>query len=69
MAMTHADDQLARELLAAASAFTGEVLSLAAWVRGWRPELAAHLEDLAAEVAGSVLDAVSAWPVSGRRVS
>jgi hypothetical protein len=69
MAMTHADDQLARELLTAASAFTGEVISLSASARVRRPELAAHLEDLAAEVAGSVLDAVSAWPVSGRRVS
>ena len=69
MAMTHADDQLARELLTAASGFTGEVISLAASARDWRPELAAHLEELAAEVAGIVLDAVSAWPVSGRRVS
>lgn len=69
MTMTHADDQLARELLTAASAFTGEVISLAASARVRWPELAAHLEDLAAEVAGSVLDAVSAWPVSGRRVS
>lgn len=69
MAMTHADDELARELLTAASAFTGEVISLAASAPVRRPELAAHLEELAAEVAGSVLDAVSAWPVSGRRVS
>ena len=69
MTMTHADDQLARELLTSASGFTGEVLSLAVSVRDRRPELAAHLEQLAAEVAGSVLDAVSAWPVPGIRVS
>jgi hypothetical protein len=69
MAMTHADDELARELLTAACAFTGEVISLAASARYRRPELAAHLEQLAAEVAGIVLDAVRAWPVSGRRVS
>jgi hypothetical protein len=69
MTTTHADDQLARDLLTAASAFTGEVISLAASARVLRPELAAHLEELTAEVAGIVLDAVSAWPVSGRRVS
>jgi len=67
MAMTHADDRLARELLTAASAFTGEVISLSASVRACRPELAVHLEELAAEVAGVVLDAVSAWPARGRR--
>jgi len=66
---TDADDRLARELLAAASGFTGEVIALAASTRGRQPELAAHLEELAAEVAGSVLDAVSAWPLRRRRVS
>jgi len=70
MPKTHADDQLARELLTTASAFTSEVLSLAAGARVQRRlELAAHLEQLAAEVAGTVLDAVSAWPVAGMRVS
>ena len=67
MTMTHADDQLARELLTAASGFTGEVLSLAASARVRQPELAAHLEQLAAEVAGCVLEAVGAWPLAGRR--
>lgn len=69
MAVTHADDQLARELLTVASAFTGEVITLATRARGRQPELAQHLEGLAAEVAGCVLDAVSAWPVCGRQVS
>ena len=69
MAMTHADDQLARGLLTAATVFTGEVIALAASARRRRPELAAHLEELAAEVAGVVLDAVSAWPALGERVS
>ncbi len=47
MTVAHDDDRLARQLLTVASAFTGEVLSLAA------------------EVAGCVLDAVSAWPALG----
>jgi hypothetical protein len=65
MTMADADDRLARELLTAASAFTGEMISLADRARGRQPELARHLEELAAEVAGSVLDAVSAWPALG----
>ncbi len=69
MAMTHADDALARGLLTAASVFTGEVISLSASARVCRPELAAYLEELAAEVAGVVLDAVSGWPAQGERVS
>lgn len=69
MSMPETDDQLARELLTAASAFTDEVLSLAADKSVLRPELVAHLEHLAAEVAGVVLDAVDAWPVARRQVS
>lgn len=61
------DDELARELLSAASMFTAAVTALAGGLQEGRPELAAHLEQLAAEVAGCVLDAVGAWPQAGRR--
>ena len=61
------DDELAREVLGVASMFTAAVTGLAGELRDGRPELAAHLEQLAAEVAGCVLDAVGAWPQAGRR--
>jgi hypothetical protein len=69
MATTPDDDRLARDLLRAASVFTGEVLALASGACRSDSELGVHLEELAAEVAGSVLDAISAWPVCGRQVS
>ena len=61
------DDALARDLLGAAGFFTGQITALAARLRTSRPELADHLNQLAAEVAGAVLEAVRTWPVSGNR--
>jgi hypothetical protein len=60
------DDELARELLGAAQSFTGNLTAVATRLHDRRPELAGHLNQLAADIAGAVLEAIRTWPVPGR---